>query len=135
MRETRLRNLCLVNGFAIETDIEGIMLTAFATGFALQYCRIRDIVGFSKRSEGEAHSGVSQNFILKKYNNLLSFHLELEQKSSTISATRKRDTSFAFACRVVLHEVCGSINEVSQFTGERSETAFNKSFVKITTQK
>ena len=48
MREKGARNLCPVNGFAIKTDIEGIMLTAFATGFALQYCRLMKVWLFYK---------------------------------------------------------------------------------------
>ena len=92
------------------TDIEGYMLTTFATGFALQYCRLMDVRVLWSACRAEHPSGFSQSSVV----------VENDWFSSSTIWTEKiwsfRFTSFAVACEWgAPPRACGKQSEVKQF--------------------
>lgn len=77
------------------TDIEGDMLTAFATGFSLQYCRFLDVRVLWSACRAEHPSGFSQNSVVVENDGFSSSTIWTEKIWSECF------TSFAVACEWV----------------------------------
>ena len=74
------------------TDIEGYMLTAFATGLSLQYCRLMDVRVLWSACRAEHPSGFSQSSVVVE-NYWILFLYNLDRKNLVVT----------------LHEFCGGL--------------------------